>query len=223
MAINPVGGTATHATLVTTLAATYSPTAGNIVVVGVGTGGASSALSVTDNLSNTLTAGPSITNGQGADISYLFYYTAPSGVTGFTAHWTGTANAAIYLEEYSGALGGVNPVGGSNASTAVPASPVTISLISSQNNSFVVGSLYFPGNPNLGTLTAGNSRQSLNDGGDTGRLADNTAASSGTSVSLTNTINANQGWAVTAVELLPNAAPPANSSHNFLMLMGCGT
>ena len=223
MAISPIGGTTAGGTLVTTLAATYSPAAGNIVVLGVGTGGAASGLSVVDNLSHPLTAGPTITNGQGSGILSLFYYTAPSGVTGLTANWTGTANAAIYLEEYSGALGGVNPIGASNASTAVPVGPATVSLISSQNNSFIVGALYFPSNPSLGTLTSGNSRQPRDVSGSRGIFADKTAASSGTSVSLTNTVNSGQGWEAAVVELLPNAASPGGPSKNSLMLMGCGT
>ena len=224
MAIAPVGGTTNTNTVSTTVAATYSPTAGNIVVIAVGTtttGPNTSNMSVVDNLSNALTAGPSVPTGTANETLYLFYYTAPSGVTGFTANWTTSANnSSIYVEEYSGALGGVNPVGATNASTANPASPATVSLISSQNNSFVVGGLFFPGNPNLGTLTSGHSRQTINTF--SGRFADNTAASSGTSVSLTNTIGPNQIWTAAVVELLPNT-PPSGPPKNSLMLMGCGT
>lgn len=224
MAISPIGGAVNHTTSVVALATNYSPIAGNIVIVGVGTRNAgtpnTSAMSVQDNLSNFLTAGPAIADAGVATFKnvYLFYYTAPLGVTSFTASWTTTAGAvSVFIEEYSGAAGGVNPVG---AATSVASTTANVSLVSTQANSFVSGVLYFPDNTNLGTLTSGNSQQSINISTFRGRLADNTAASSGTTVSLTNTLTA-ADWMAAAVELLPNISA-GGPSNNSLMLLGCG-
>jgi hypothetical protein len=69
------------------------------VLGGTVTGG---GVSVVDSNSNPLTAGPLYNSA--APAVGEFYYIAPSGITGFTVSWGGTARSnAVAVAEYSGA------------------------------------------------------------------------------------------------------------------------
>jgi len=199
--IAPVGGnSATTASGVSSQAVVYSPTQGHIVVIAVSTGiTLISALSVKDNLNNTLTPGPSISDGA-QHITQIFYYTAPLGVTGFTASWTTNSGVSVWVEEYSGALGGVNPSGVTNQGNGT--GPVTVSFISTENNSFIVGVLESDSSTTTPSMSSGTSRQVVTTNPMRGRLADNTAASAGTSVTLSATFIGAHAWQAAAIELL---------------------
>lgn len=215
MAISPLGGAVNTTTSnVNTLSVNYSPTLGNTVTVAIGTnseGAAATGVSVQDNLSNNLTVGPTVTSSGVIYVCSQFYYSVPSGVTSFTASWTNATSSGgvtLFVEEYSG-VGSVNPAGVSNSGVSAPA---TISLVSTVNNSFAVGILYYAISTNLGALTSGSQRQvSPNTSKLRSRLADQTAASSGSTLTLTNTTSGNTNWASTAIELLPPIPPSAFS------------
>lgn len=223
MAITPVGGAVASSTSsVSTLAVTYAPTAGNIVLAGIGTnktGASTTGMSIKDSSNNALTAGPTSSPTTGI-VGYLFYYTAASGITSFTASWTGAISSGgvtLFVEEYSGALGGVNPTGNQAADTTTSCS---VTFTTTQNNSFFAGLLYFPGSSNLGSLTSGTQRQiSPNTSGLRSRFADITASTAGSSVALTNSAPSTF-WSATGLELLPNA--PFTGVANGLMMMGYG-
>ena len=191
MAIAYVGGANNSATTsVTTITATYSPTAGNMVVLGVAfpaTPGSSPV--VKDNLGNTLTPGPS----QGtAPYVYTFAQSpVPSGVTGYTATWTGGQNAGIAVAEYSGPAGSGVDVSHGIATTAVNSASCSLSVTLDAANDFVVMAACSYG----GTLTTsvGNQRQQTTTGGVRITLQDNTGTTTGASVANTCT-QASANW-----------------------------
>jgi hypothetical protein len=191
MAIAYISGANNSATTsVTTITATYSPTAGNMVVVGVAfpaTPGSSPV--VKDNLGNTLTPGPS----QGtAPYIYTFAQSpAPSGVTGYTATWTGGQNAGIAVAEYSGpANSGVDVTHGI-ATTAVNSTSASLSVPLDGANDFVVMvACSISGNL---TTSVGNQRQQATTGGIRITLQDNTGTTAGASVTNTCT-QASASW-----------------------------
>lgn len=205
MAIAFVGGaTNGSSTAVTTLSVTYSPAAGNTVIVSISTGGAPGAGSCSDSNSASLTQGPSIAN---TDTVVMFYYTAGSGVTSLTANWTTARIANISVVEYSG-VGSVNAALAGNTASGTSAAP-SITVTTQDNNDWVVAS--FVTVLQTMTTTTGTQREQVAIGGNP-RLttADNTVATAG-SVTIAGTITS-AAWAVALIELrtVSAAAGPSN-------------
>jgi hypothetical protein len=198
MAISQIGGaTGTSSTTpVTTLSATYSPTPGNSVLLFLEIGAAATAISVKDNLGNSLTVGPTINAGA---IHYFSYYTvsSPSGVTGYTATWTTSGVSSITLEEYSGNTGGINASLSGNTATANSGTASLTVNIDDANDWVVFGI----GAGATLTGTVGNVRQSIGAGSNARQvLMDNTAATAGAAVTGTATLNPGN-WIIIAIEL----------------------
>lgn len=148
-----LGGTAfTQSTPVTTITITYTPTAGNTVVLFLQSNGIS-AVTVQDNHGNALTAGAtSILNG-GAQ-SRVFYGTAAATVTGYTASWTTSSGMGISIEEYSGVISVSAALTGNTATGS--SSPATISQVVPANSMIVAG---FDTRTSSPTATVGTQRQ----------------------------------------------------------------
>jgi len=107
MPVKPIGGTSASGTLVSSLSPSYSPTAGNTVVLFVAA--SASISSVQDSKGNAATAGPQVSVA-GITSGYQSFYFAnsASGVTGYTIAFSGSSSASTVLEEYAGNTSGVN-------------------------------------------------------------------------------------------------------------------
>ena len=150
----------------TTQTVTYSPTAGNSTVLYFETGSAITNLVVKDNLSHTLSAGP--TSGT---LSSFYQYPVPAGVTSYTATWTTARQSSFVVEEYSG----VTSINASLAGNTASGSSGTATLTVTDNESTDITVFGF-GSGNILTATVGNQRHQVN--GSTARLTtvDSTAA-----------------------------------------------
>lgn len=147
MAISWVGGTANHAASAATLTATYSPTAGNIVIVFVAVGGAVTLMSVQDNNGNYLLQGPVFSTtvipvAAGTGQLYAFWGIAAAGATGYTATWTTNEVSSVAVGEYSG----VEAIYYLNASTTyyntgTSATAATAAITTLDANDWVVAGL----------------------------------------------------------------------------------
>lgn len=206
MAIAQVGGSAVGIATNTTGSITYSPTPGNIVCLFLSGSVAISNVSVVDSNGNSLAAG-TVAGG----LVFPFYYTATTGVTSFTASWTTTATVNIVLEEYSGAIGGVNASLAGNTATGV-GTTATITVTTQDNNDWVVAGLAAINQ--VITITVGNQRQASASGASKLKLADNTVASAG-SVSITGTLTS-ATWAIALLELRSVAQGGGGSTSNWL-------
>lgn len=203
MAIAFVSGATTGTTsAVTTLSVTYAPTAGNIVIVTVGTSG-TSAMTCADSSNNPLTPGPSKTN---TVICNTFYYTAASGITGFTASWTTGSPVNIAVAEYSGVSSvNANLAGNTASGTSTTA---TITVTTQDSNDWIVGGEV--SNTQVITQTVGTARETIGTAAPKLKIADNTVAAAG-AVSLTGTLTS-AAWAIAVIELRTVAAPAGGSN-----------
>jgi|SRR5271157_394610 len=220
MGISQVGGNiAQETTGATSLAVTYSPTAGNCAVLFFITGGTSSGLTVQDNLSNTLTAGPTATlpsQGTGSGIPTLasFYqFPVPAGVTSYTANWTTARQASLVVEEYTNVVAVNASLSGNSA--AGTGTTVSITVTTLLNNAWIVGGLA-DDNSQTPTGTVGNQRQQTTT--PTGRivLVDNTVVLVG-SVTCTATVGSSSPWGAVALQLQAGGGGILE-----LALLGCG-
>lgn len=191
----------------------YAPVAGNIVVVFVNLLGTVGALVVKDNLGNSLTAGPTITN---TTVLASFFYTAPSGVTGFTATWTTSRTSALVALEYSVTSGTMSvnaSLAGNTASGTGLAQSITVTT-QDPNDWIVVGigdsALTF-------TAVTGTMRQTVSTAPKMLAM-DNTSASAG---SLTCSSSSSSAvWGAVALEL--RFTPSVGGPKNQAMLQGVG-
>lgn len=171
MAIAAVGGAANQAnTNVTTLTVTYSPTAGNTVLLFFNANGAFTALTVQDNHGNTLTAGPTVNN-----VASFYQTNVPAATTSYTATWTTGRQCSLAVEEYSGAPA-VNPVGNTASGTSTTG---TVTLAITASNNFIVCGA---GSPQTMAVSAGTTLRQQTLVGNTAApltLCDNTSASVG--------------------------------------------
>ena len=207
MAIAQVGGAAQNFTSVTTQAITYSATAGNVVTIFIAGTPAISNVSCVDNLGSPLVAGPTA-----AALIFSFYYICPhSGVTSFTLSWTTTSTGNIEVEEYSGALGGVNAGLAGNSASATSAT-ATITVTTQDNNDWIVGGI--ASNGQVVTITVGNQRQASALGTIKLKLADNTVVTAG-AVSITGTLTSAL-WAIVVLELRSVAIAGGGTTSNWL-------
>jgi hypothetical protein len=161
----------------------------------------------TDNLSNTLTLGPTIA---GTPI-YSAYYTLPSGVTSITATWTLTKQCGMAVVEYSG-VNNVNPSLSGNTASGTSAAP-SISLTTEDSNDVIVAGFH---TANAFTIGTGTLRASTITSIKT-YVADNTSASPG-SVTVAGTQTSGTFTAV-ALELRTSTGI---GGTNQLMMLGCG-
>ena len=138
----------------TTLTVTYSPTAGNAAVVVFNVGTAVTGLVVKDNLGNTLAVGPAA----GTTLASFYQFPVPSGVTSYIATWTGSHQASIAVEEYSGVTG-VNATLAGNTNTGSSATATITTTMDRSAATLVVGF----GNESSDTMTGtvGNQRQQV--------------------------------------------------------------
>lgn len=191
MAIAQVGGTTNNSgSNVSTLSATYSPTAGNTLVLLLNTSAAITALTVQDSHGNNLTAGPVQGN-----LRMFYQFGVPATVTGYTASWTTAVQVSIAVEEYSG-VGGVNTNFAANHTSATSASASIVTAIVAANNWIVAG---FGEGANSFTTTVGTNRQNTTASSARVELQDNTSASIG---NVTNTATLpSSAWTAVSIEL----------------------
>ena len=176
--------------------ATYSPVAGNTVIAFLALAGVNAISTFVDSKGNSLTAGGSVV---GATISlYCYYYTAPSGVTSFSASWTNTPSWNLTVVEYSGVTS-INAAQAGNTNTGSDTSP-TITNTSQDANDWIVAGLANHHLNNEISITVGNLRNK--DAGVPSNLtvADNTSASPG-SVTITGSQTTATAWAAVSIEL----------------------
>lgn len=214
MSISFLGGTHNGQSLSNaTITGTYSPTAGNIVIVFVAASTSTTALSVKDSANNVLTAGPSISNGQ---FIRSFYYTAASGITSFIGTWTTNSTSGICILEYSVTGGTItlNPSlsGNTNSGSSATAS---CTMTTQDPNDFIV-----VGITANATLTAGTGTpREANAIGMRCIAMDNTSASA-TSLTCSATLSSNS-WAACGIELRLITSAPSGTTQ--FMMMGTGT
>lgn len=195
MAITFVNGTKNNATTNTTITGTYTPTAGNTVIVFLSVISSATNVTCKDNNNHFLTAGPTATNGTTHLFSF-YMLGSNSGATSFICNWTTTGICSITVEEYSGvSLINAGLAGNSTTGTSAIAS---ITVTTEDNNDWIVCGLVDAGN----TLTAstGNSRQQVIAGTSARQiLMDNTVVTAG-SVTCSATLTSS-AWAAVAIEL----------------------
>ncbi len=208
MAIAFISGAINNGAGVQTVSVTYSPTAGNLVIVSLGFTVTPSNVTCLDNFNNPLTAGPSLT----ATITgACFYYTAAAGVTSFTASWTTASGVNIACAEYSGVLGGVNKNLAGNTASGTSAT-ATITVTTEDSNDYIVGALV--SNVNVITMTVGTLRENAPAAAAKLKIADNTVASPG-AVTLTGTLTS-AAWVIVVLELRSVAQAGGASTSNWL-------
>lgn len=193
--ISAIVGSTTAATTTSTLA--YVPTAGNTVVLAIGTNGPPGGTTCQDSGAVSMTIVAGVTNGSHVT---LFYYTAGPGVTGFTCSWVTLRAYAFVVIEYS-LVGAVNAVPSPGTSTGAT-SPATISPVSTLGNDLMVAAFVRPTTTTWGTST-GTLRVS---GGNTSvsiAVVDNTTATPATTVTEAATLSPAGNWPGVVVELLP--------------------
>jgi hypothetical protein len=195
MAIAAVGGANNNSAgaNVTTLSVTYSPTAGDTVVLFFITNNTIAGLVVKDSAGNTLTQSTAI--GFSGNFTCWYQNNSPAGITGYTATWTNAVNAGIAVEEYSGAAGGVNAT--NNATAAATSATASVADTIMQANNFIVAGM---ASGQTLTATVGTQRQQVTAGAARVTLQDNTSASVA-SVTNTATQPSSSAWACIAVEL----------------------
>lgn len=202
-----VGGTGVQCTSNTTCSISYSPTSGNTVAVCVATANTITSPGVVDNAGSpvSLTAGAQTIGS--APPSAMFYYTAGSGITQFTASWTTSRASSIVVVEYSGVASVVgNPTGSTfnGNGVAISVSPVAI-----QSGDVALGCLV----RNAGTaqtITAGTQRAEAHTASVSAYVVDAVATgATATTVSSTTTTGPISASAI-ILRTAAGAGPPAN-------------
>lgn len=207
-------GKATNATTgATNITVTYSPTAGNYVVVVVSLSAAVTSPSCKDQNSNALTC-VLFNSGKGI----ICYGPAVTGATSYEAQWTTSADASIVIGEYSGVVG----VGTNNTATGSSTS-ISVTVVTTFVNSWIVAAMTQGSGTNTFTASVGNLRVQEQGGSATANtcaINDNSGTSIGSSVVNTTTCLSNS-WAAYGLELYPTQSP-AGVPSLLLMQMGVG-
>ena len=220
MAIAQVGGAHNSAASAATIAATYSPTAGNIVIVFVATGGAVTAISVQDNNGNYLAPGPTgsgtLQVAAGTGQLYAFWGIASSGATSYTANWTTSQVSAITVEEYSGVLGVYFLTATSGYFNTGTSTTAALTLHTVDPNDWLVGGVANNSTDAFTSIAATNLRQNSGTGQTiVCALLDSGAVSSvNTNQTVQATVAASVAWGGLAFILRPFAGAPYNASTN---------
>lgn len=153
-------GAAKQTTASALVSISYSPTAGNLIIVAVGRQGGSDTLhTVTDNIDTTGTNWIKINGSTGtASTASLWYKFAPSGLTTINTNGgTGSSQGVSIVHEVTGA--NATPItGGENSANtyATGTNPVTSNVTPATNNS-----LLFAVNVNNGTSATINGTGSI--------------------------------------------------------------
>jgi len=198
-------------TTAVTLTVTYSPTAGNEIVLDVSFEQAVTAVSCADNNGNALLLNGTAGSGANTDLTFQFYGTAIAGATSYKVSWTTGATCAICITEYSGVL----RIGATNQTNSGNSAAPSITVVTTGPNSFIAAAMTASAGRSI-TFTTGHMRQQ-----EIGLSAvDNTAASSGTSVTCAGTVFS-APWCAVAIELL-SVAPPPNLGDLFQFGWGMG-
>lgn len=140
--------------LQTTATITYTPTAGNMVVVGLQTSAAITAVTVKDQNGNALTASTHQNPTGGTTQTYLFYGFAVPGATSYVFAWTTAVNATVILAEYAniarvGAQSGKTNASTTQTTTTLMTSPISW-VVSVFGNTVASGaSTYTATSPNV--------------------------------------------------------------------------
>jgi len=192
-----VGGAKNDATgSVTTITVTYSPTAGNTLVIFLETAPVSGG-SCADNNSNALTVGPTIS---ATEYQSSYYGTAITGATSYTCTWTTSTEAGIVLGEYSG-VSSVNASlsGNTNSGNSATAS---VTVTTQDANDWIACGL--GDSSDMLTGSVGTQREQVAASTKKITLVDNTSSSAGSltcAATLTST-----GWVGIALELRTTSA-----------------
>lgn len=176
----------------TTVPVTYTPTAGNMVIIVVGTTTTlSGAFTIVDNHSNSLTANTIIT-----DKAYLFSYIAPASVTGFTITFPSTGPTVnVTLGEYSGAstFGATNTASSGTAQTSG-----SISVTATMDNSWLISG-FSDGTGTFSALT-GTLREQAGTASKIG-LIDNAGTGAGLTITNLLSFGSSSAWNAFAIEI----------------------
>lgn len=219
MAIAFVNGTtATGAASVATL--TYSPTAGNMLVIIASCPNTQTIQSVVDNATGGSTTYTKKV-GQANSATDVEMWTVPlsgvkSGVTTITVTTTG-ASVAIRaaVAEYSGVLA----FGNTNSASTVASVNYTSALTTAKNNSFAVAGFAGNNNSSYTSVAGSNLRESTAAAASKNvALVDSGSVSAGAQT-LKVTSNTSVAYVTVALELQSVAA---STSTNQLMMTGCG-
>jgi hypothetical protein len=207
--ITAVGGnTNTAAAGTNTVTVTYSPTAGNTVVVSLKLHGAVTGLTVKDSHGTSLTAGPTVGN------FYTFYQlSAASGTTGFVAAWTTNQASSMAVEEYSG-VNAVNAALSGNTANATSAT-ASITVTPNELGDVVVGTFGAQDPPasNTFTSTVGSQRQNITANQQPLILSDSTSSPATITATLTSA-----AWWGAAIGLRPTISGGTALNTTLLML-----
>lgn len=216
MAIAFINGTSGGSFNQSSLTLTYTPTAGNQIVVGIDFDLGFSdpgTVTCTDNNSNSLTLNTSLANPSGNNTKmWQFYGVAISGATSYKFSWTG-GNALFQgvLGEWSGVTG-IGTKGTTAMGTGATQS-ITVSEVG--GNSWIV--VVFDDQNAGGTISTGTLREQGENSVDNIFLVDSTTA---TCAGTTTGNGSSIPWGAIALELLSRPIVPI---VHELLLMDCGT
>jgi hypothetical protein len=207
-------GTGTNSsgnTSVNNLTTSYTPTTGNNIELLLVSGANLTGLACADNNGNALTQ--ELTSGH----SWLFSGTAVAGASNYKCTETGaTTPMSGIVSEYSG----VNALGASATASGSSTTP-SVSVTTTANNSYVYGGLESGTGTTTYTLLSGTIRASVAGGSgsaNAGAALDNTAASSGTLVTDSATMNSSSSWNALGLELKPSTSCGNNTEISPIII-----
>jgi hypothetical protein len=176
MAIAFVNGTTVHTASGTTLTLTYSPTAGNFVMVVVtsDSGSPSTQMVCKDNNGNVLPLVQEMTQRGDSHGGAQFCGIAVTGATGYTVTWSGASSTTAAIAEWSGvvSVGAFSKTEGGATTTWSNAQNIT-----QPGNVIATGFGFCTINATTTTTTAGTLREALGSGNDYASIIDNTNTS----------------------------------------------
>lgn len=187
-----------------TITITYSPVAGNYVVIGIATNTATTTITCTDNNSNALTL-VSSSNPGNTVFTYLFEGIAQASATSYTVTLSPSRKCAAVLAEYSGGSSlsnlGVYATGGIYPAT------LTVSSLAVANG-WVIGAVATVDGAITYTSVQGNVREQIALGSSTVAICigDNTGPTAGNAVSFETTFSGVLNWDFVGFELDPLVA-----------------
>jgi hypothetical protein len=132
--VNSASANSTN-TSTTTQSVSYSPTAGNVIVVALSVGAGVTTPTCQDNNSNFLTVGPS----QGT--LQMFYGVAITGASSYTCNWAGSTPNVMAVVEYTGLVGQGDNAANSQGTANSGSGPASLSATNYFTNSFIVAAI----------------------------------------------------------------------------------
>ena len=225
MAIGFVGGSSNTAASATTVSATYSPTAGNIIIVYVPVGASVTAISVADQNGNALAPGPVVSSSQqpvaaGTGFLYGFWGIAQAGATSYTATWTTSRVSSIVLGEYSG-VQAINLALATNSATGTSAT-ATITPTTTDANDWLVCGMANNSTDGFTAIAGSNLRESTSGVTACAALVDSGVVAVAGATTVKATIAASVAWGAFAIQLRPFAggAPATAVPEGLNSLLG---